>query len=168
MKQRIDLQKAAEAEAFGALAVGANRKHRSSSAVKRRFKTAPSRTWLARWLRLPRKQVPSVNASRSAAFPSICRRTGTRKSCPFGPALNSFRKFSHVRQAGCSRSICSVNRLTLSQSLQIRQIALNEGKFFGAGPALELQLAAKGGGVVRMGFGIDEFDGTGLGGGFAA
>jgi hypothetical protein len=43
MKQRIDLQKAAEAEAFGALAVGANRKHRSSGAVGRRFTPAQNR-----------------------------------------------------------------------------------------------------------------------------
>ena len=35
MKRRIDLQKAAEAEAFGALAVGENRKHRGTGAVGR-------------------------------------------------------------------------------------------------------------------------------------
>jgi hypothetical protein len=43
MKQRIDLQKAAEAEAFGALAVGANRKHRSTGAIGRRFTPAQNR-----------------------------------------------------------------------------------------------------------------------------
>jgi len=43
MKQRIDLQKAAGAEAFGALALGANRKHRSGGAVKRPFTTAQNR-----------------------------------------------------------------------------------------------------------------------------
>jgi hypothetical protein len=43
MKRRIDLQKAAEAEAFGALAVGANRKHRSGGAFKRPFTTAQNR-----------------------------------------------------------------------------------------------------------------------------
>ena len=43
MKQRIDLQKAANAEAFGALAVGANRKHRSGAAVGRPFTAAQNR-----------------------------------------------------------------------------------------------------------------------------
>jgi len=43
MKQRIDLQKAAEAEAFGALAVGANRKHRGGDAAKRPFTAAQNR-----------------------------------------------------------------------------------------------------------------------------
>jgi hypothetical protein len=43
MKQRINLQKAAEAEAFGALAVGANRTHRSAGAVGRRFTPAQNR-----------------------------------------------------------------------------------------------------------------------------
>jgi hypothetical protein len=43
MKQRIDLQKAANAEAFGALAVGANRKHRSGAAVRRPFTAAQNR-----------------------------------------------------------------------------------------------------------------------------
>jgi hypothetical protein len=43
MKQRIDLQKAVEAEAFGALAVGADRKHRATGAVGRRFTPAQNR-----------------------------------------------------------------------------------------------------------------------------
>ena len=43
MKQRIDLQKAAEAEAFGALALGATRKHRGASAKQRRFTPAQNR-----------------------------------------------------------------------------------------------------------------------------
>jgi hypothetical protein len=43
MTQRIDLQKAAEAEAFGALAVGATRKQRSTGAVGRRFTPAQNR-----------------------------------------------------------------------------------------------------------------------------
>ncbi len=43
MKRRIDLEKAAEAEAFGALAVGADRKHRSTRAVRRRFTPAQNR-----------------------------------------------------------------------------------------------------------------------------
>lgn len=43
MKRRIDLRKAAEAEAFGALAVGANRKHRSAGVVGRRFTPAQNR-----------------------------------------------------------------------------------------------------------------------------
>lgn len=43
MKQRIDLEKAAEAEAFGALAVHANRKHRGAGAVGRRFTQAQNR-----------------------------------------------------------------------------------------------------------------------------
>ncbi len=43
MKQRIDLQKAAEAEVFGALAVGENRKHRSGGTVKRPFTAAQNR-----------------------------------------------------------------------------------------------------------------------------
>jgi hypothetical protein len=44
MKQRIDLQKADEAEAFGALAVGADRKHRSAGVVGRRFTRAQNQT----------------------------------------------------------------------------------------------------------------------------
>ena len=43
MKQRINLRKAAEAEAFGALAVGANRKHRGAGPVGRRFTPAQNR-----------------------------------------------------------------------------------------------------------------------------
>jgi len=43
MKQRIDLQKAAVAEAFGALAVGADRKHRSSGVGLPPFTPAQSR-----------------------------------------------------------------------------------------------------------------------------
>ncbi|MGA2175739.1 MAG: hypothetical protein ABSH38_12235 [Verrucomicrobiota bacterium] len=44
MKQRIDLQKAADGEAFGALAVGADRKHRSiGGAVGQRFTPAQNR-----------------------------------------------------------------------------------------------------------------------------
>jgi len=43
MKQRINLRKAAEAEAFGALAVGANRKHRGAGVVGRRFTPAQNR-----------------------------------------------------------------------------------------------------------------------------
>ena len=43
MKQRIDLQKAAEAEAFGALAVGADRKRRSGGDAGRRFTPAQNR-----------------------------------------------------------------------------------------------------------------------------
>jgi hypothetical protein len=43
MKQRIDLQKAAEAEAFGALAVGADRRHRSSGVAGRPFTPVQSR-----------------------------------------------------------------------------------------------------------------------------
>ena len=52
MEQRADLQKAAEAEAFGALAVGAARKHRSTRAVGRRFTPDQNRAVsdLARWL----------------------------------------------------------------------------------------------------------------------
>ena len=43
MKQRINLEKAAEAEAFGALAVSANRKHRGTGAGGTRFTPAQSR-----------------------------------------------------------------------------------------------------------------------------
>jgi hypothetical protein len=43
MKQRVDLQKAAEGEAFGALAVGASRKHRGGRTVGRRFTLAQNR-----------------------------------------------------------------------------------------------------------------------------
>jgi hypothetical protein len=43
MKQRIDLQKAAEAEAFGALAVGADRRHRSSGVAGHPFTPAQGR-----------------------------------------------------------------------------------------------------------------------------
>jgi hypothetical protein len=43
MKQRIDLRKAAEAEAFGALAVGADRKHRDGGGLGRRFTPAQNR-----------------------------------------------------------------------------------------------------------------------------
>lgn len=43
MKQRIDLEKAAEAEAFGALAVGVRRKHRGSGATGKPFTPAQSR-----------------------------------------------------------------------------------------------------------------------------
>jgi hypothetical protein len=43
MKQRINLQKAAGAEAFGALAVGAIRKQRSNGVVGRRFTPAQNR-----------------------------------------------------------------------------------------------------------------------------
>jgi hypothetical protein len=43
MKQRIDLDKAAEAEAFGALAVGAGRKHRGGGAIRKQFTPAQSR-----------------------------------------------------------------------------------------------------------------------------
>jgi hypothetical protein len=43
MKQRINLQKAAEAEAFGALAVGATRKHRSTRGVGRQFTPGQNR-----------------------------------------------------------------------------------------------------------------------------
>ena len=43
MKQRIDLQKAAQAEAFGALAVRAEPKHRRGGIAGRRFTPAQSR-----------------------------------------------------------------------------------------------------------------------------
>ena len=43
MMQRIDLQKAAESEAFGALAVGADRRHRSSGVAGRPFTLAQGR-----------------------------------------------------------------------------------------------------------------------------
>jgi len=46
MKQRIDwddLEEAAEAEAFGALAVSANRKHHSEGGAARRFTPAQNR-----------------------------------------------------------------------------------------------------------------------------
>ena len=43
MKQRIDIEKAAEAEAFGALAVGAGRRNRGSGATGKRFTPAQSR-----------------------------------------------------------------------------------------------------------------------------
>jgi hypothetical protein len=43
MKQRTDLQKAAEAEAFGALAIGATRKHRGTGGVGRQLTPAQSR-----------------------------------------------------------------------------------------------------------------------------
>jgi hypothetical protein len=43
MKQRTDLQKAAEAEAFGALAVAAKRKNGSTGALGRRFTPAQNR-----------------------------------------------------------------------------------------------------------------------------
>jgi hypothetical protein len=43
MKRRINLQKAADAEAFGALAVGPTRKHRNSAAAGRPFTPAQSR-----------------------------------------------------------------------------------------------------------------------------
>ena len=45
MKRRIDLQKAAEAEAFGALAVGSARKHRGNGTVGRPFTPAQSRAF---------------------------------------------------------------------------------------------------------------------------
>jgi hypothetical protein len=43
MKQRIDLEKAAEAEAFGALAVGAGRKHCGGGAIGKPFTPAQGR-----------------------------------------------------------------------------------------------------------------------------
>ena len=43
MKQRIDLNKAAQAEAFGALAVGADSKHRTVGVAGRPFTPAQSR-----------------------------------------------------------------------------------------------------------------------------
>ena len=43
MKQRIDLEKAAAAEAFGALAVGADHKHRNTGTPGGRFTPAQSR-----------------------------------------------------------------------------------------------------------------------------
>lgn len=43
MKQRIDLEKAAEAEVFGALAVRAGRKHRGGGATRKPFTPAQSR-----------------------------------------------------------------------------------------------------------------------------
>jgi hypothetical protein len=43
MKQRIDLEKAARAEVFGALAVGADRKHRSAGVTGRTFTPAQTR-----------------------------------------------------------------------------------------------------------------------------
>jgi len=43
MKQRIDLDKAAEAEAFGALAVAAGRKHQGGGASGKPFTPAQSR-----------------------------------------------------------------------------------------------------------------------------
>ena len=43
MKRQIDLEKAAEAEAFGALAVRANRKRRGAGAVGRQFTPAQNR-----------------------------------------------------------------------------------------------------------------------------
>jgi hypothetical protein len=43
MKQRIDLEKAADAEAFGALAGDANHKHRTSAGDGRRFTPAQNR-----------------------------------------------------------------------------------------------------------------------------
>ena len=45
MKQRIDLEKAAEAEVFGALAVGAGRRHRGSGATGKPFTPAQSRAF---------------------------------------------------------------------------------------------------------------------------
>jgi hypothetical protein len=43
MKRSIDLEKAVEVEAFGALAVSANRKHRNAAAPGRPFTPAQSR-----------------------------------------------------------------------------------------------------------------------------
>jgi hypothetical protein len=43
MKRRIDLEKAAEAEVFGALAMGVNHKHRSAGTVGQRFTPAQNR-----------------------------------------------------------------------------------------------------------------------------
>jgi hypothetical protein len=43
MKRRIDLEKAAQAESFGALAVGSQRKHRSAGTAGRLFTAAQSR-----------------------------------------------------------------------------------------------------------------------------
>ncbi len=43
MKRRIDLEKAGEAEAFGALAVGAGRKHHSAEGVGHAFTPAQGR-----------------------------------------------------------------------------------------------------------------------------
>jgi cytochrome P450 len=43
MKQRIDLERAAEAEAFGALAVGARRKRRGRGVTGKPFTPAQSR-----------------------------------------------------------------------------------------------------------------------------
>ena len=45
MKRRIDLQKAAEVEAFGALALGPARKHRSIGTAGRPFTPAQSRAF---------------------------------------------------------------------------------------------------------------------------
>ena len=45
MKRLIDLQKAAQAEAFGALAVGAVRKHRRVTTTGRPFTPAQSRAF---------------------------------------------------------------------------------------------------------------------------
>jgi hypothetical protein len=45
VKRRIDLQKAAEAEAFGALAVGAARKHRRAASSGQPFTPAQSRAF---------------------------------------------------------------------------------------------------------------------------
>ena len=45
MKRRIDLQKAAEAEAFGALALGPTRKHRSVGTAGRVFTPAQGRAF---------------------------------------------------------------------------------------------------------------------------
>jgi hypothetical protein len=45
MKQRIDLEKAAKAEVFGALAVGAGRRQRGSGATGKPFTPAQSRAF---------------------------------------------------------------------------------------------------------------------------
>jgi hypothetical protein len=43
MKRRIDLEKAAEAEVFGALAVGSKQKNHGTGAARRRFTPAQNR-----------------------------------------------------------------------------------------------------------------------------
>ena len=45
MKRRVDLQKAAELEVFGALAAGTARKHRSVGTARRPFTPAQSRAF---------------------------------------------------------------------------------------------------------------------------
>ena len=65
-------------------------------------------------------------------------------------------KFPRIHRARFIRSLRLVDRLTPGQSLQFRQIALDEGEFFGSGPALDLAFAPDGRRPIRMRLGEDK------------